>query len=84
MLSAVRHDAIPMHWVYDALNLNGEAEEYLHLTPGGYSFKAMHRDLVTGVMKLINPALFAKILADVKALATGKLPFTLIQLLLSF
>jgi hypothetical protein len=35
MLSAVRHDAIPMRWVYNALNFNGDTEEYLHLTLGG-------------------------------------------------
>ena len=47
-LSTLKHDAIPMRWVYDASNLNIDACEYLHITPIGHSIKCIHRNLVIG------------------------------------
>jgi hypothetical protein len=47
-LVGMRHEAIPMRWVYDALNLNSDAQEYLHITPTGRSVRCAYRDLITG------------------------------------
>jgi hypothetical protein len=36
-LAGLWHEARPMKWIYNELNLNANACEYLHLTPTGHS-----------------------------------------------
>ena len=71
-LAGMRHDAIPMRWVYDALNLNSDAQEYLHITPTGHSVRCAHRDLVTGETKPISHDLFLNILNSAMEQSTGE------------
>jgi hypothetical protein len=77
-LLELRHEAIPMRWVYDALNLNTDAYEYLHITPIGHSVRCTHRDLVTGESEPITHDLFRKIVGDVMEQSTGEPAFFLI------
>jgi hypothetical protein len=72
-LARLRHEAIPMRWVYNALNLNTDACEYLYITPIGHSIRCAHRDLVTGESEPITHDLFLKIVEDVKEQSTGAL-----------
>jgi hypothetical protein len=66
------HDAIPMRWVYDALNLNSDAQEYLHITPTGHSIRYAHRDLVIGETKPITHELFLNIIDSTMQQSTGE------------
>jgi hypothetical protein len=43
------HDAIPMMWVTDALDLNSSSVEYLSFSPKDHNIRAIFRDLVTKV-----------------------------------
>jgi hypothetical protein len=61
-LVGMRHVTIPMRWVYDALNLNSNAQEYLHITSTGHSVRCTHRNLVTGETKPITHELFLNII----------------------
>jgi hypothetical protein len=47
-LVGLQHEAIPMRWVYNALNLNTDVCEYLHITPTCHSVRCAHQDLITG------------------------------------
>jgi hypothetical protein len=74
--TGLRHEAIPMRWVYNALNLNADACEYLHLIPIGHSVRCMHRDLITGEAQPITHELFAHILEEVMKQSTGVSTFS--------
>jgi hypothetical protein len=71
-LVGMRHDAIPMRWVYDALNLNSDAHEYLHITPTGYYVRCSYRDLVTGKRQPITHELFLSIINSAMEQSTGE------------
>jgi hypothetical protein len=64
-LVGLRHEAILMRWVCNALNLNADACEYLPLTLTGHSVRRVHRDLITGEAQPITHELFAQILEEV-------------------
>jgi hypothetical protein len=71
-LVGMRHDAIPMKWVYNALNLNSDAHECLHITPTGYYVRCSHRDLVTRKRQPITHELFLSIINSVMEQSTGE------------
>jgi hypothetical protein len=76
-LAGLRHEAIPMRWVYNALNLNADACEYLYLIPTGHSVRCVHRDLKMGEAQPITHELFAQILEEVMDQSTGMSTFPL-------
>jgi hypothetical protein len=55
------------------LDLNTLGVDFLAFTPIGHSIRAEHRDLITGQPQGVTKELFATIVEDIKALATGKL-----------
>jgi hypothetical protein len=71
-LAGLRHEAIPMRWVYNALNLNTDMCEYPHITPTGHSVRCPYRDLITGETQSITHDIFTQIVTDVMAQSTGK------------
>jgi hypothetical protein len=68
----MKHDTIPMRWVYDALNLNSDAQEYLYITPTGHSVRCSHRDLVTGETQPITHELYLSIIEKAMEQSTGE------------
>jgi hypothetical protein len=61
-----------MRWVYDALNLNSDGQEYLHITPTGRSVHCAHRDLITGETRPITHELFLNIIDSAMEQSTGE------------
>jgi hypothetical protein len=61
-----------MRWVYDALNLKSDAQEYLHITSIGHSVRCAHRDLITGETRPITHKLFLNIIDSAMEQSTSE------------
>ena len=69
-----RHDAIPMKWVSNELDLNSEGIEYLSFEPKGCSIRATHRPEGQRLVGIpVTRDVFAAIILAVKSQARGKL-----------
>lgn len=66
-----------MRWVYNALNLNADACEYLHLTPTGHPVRCVHRDLIMEEAQPITYEFFVQILEEVMNQSTCMSTFPL-------
>ena len=68
-----KHDAIPMKWVSNELDLNSEGVEYLSFEPIGHNIRALHREGQRLVGIPVTKDVFAAIISVVKSQAQGKL-----------
>jgi hypothetical protein len=80
-LYSLTHDVIPLRWVTDALDLNAVGLEYLAFEPPSHSIRTIYKDPMTKDSMLVTREVFAAIIIQVKAQATGNFQISFAALL---